>query len=170
MQRQIKDLPPEIKTYIQNHFYYADGKLFRDDYNRGLRECGSSYTDREGYYRVKIKGKDYVTHRIIWFLCMGYYPTVQIDHINVDHQDNHITNMRECTPAVQAINKHRKPNVNTGEIGVYIHHKDYPKKYCVHRGDKNYYFATIEEAVRKRDELDRQAYEEMNRMFCRKEM
>lgn len=162
-----KDLSPEIKDYLRQHFFYSEGKLYRDDYGKGIRECGSSYTDEDGYYLVKIKSKTYRTHRIIWFLCKGYYPSGELDHIDINNQNNYIENLRECTSVVQGLNQKRLPNKDTGEVGIHLRSKTKrcKKNFCIERKGKHYCFATLEEAIQKRDELNREAYEEMNRLY-----
>jgi len=41
-----------------------------------------------GYRTVRIHGKSYVVHRIIWLMMTGSFPEATIDHINRDRSDN----------------------------------------------------------------------------------
>lgn len=47
-----------------------------------------------GYRRVKIQGKEYAEHRLIWFLMTGEFPDLDIDHINGIRDDNRWCNLR----------------------------------------------------------------------------
>jgi len=72
-----------------------------------------------GYVMVKIKRKDYRSHRIIWFLMTGKWPENQIDHINGIRNDNRFCNLREATSSQNNANSSKRNS--TGYRGV---HKD----------------------------------------------
>jgi len=57
-----------------------------------------------GYVRVFVIGKEYLVHRLGWFLHHGVWPKEQLDHINHIRHDNHLENLREAT--------HRQNNQN----------------------------------------------------------
>jgi hypothetical protein len=62
-----------------------------------------------GYRKVTFGKKEFMEHRLVWFLETGLFPLV-IDHINGDRQDNRISNLRDTTPRGNASNReiHRK--------------------------------------------------------------
>lgn len=72
-----------------------------------------------GYVIIKIKRKDYRSHRIIWFLMTGKWPENQIDHINGIRNDNRFCNLREATSSQNNANSSKRNS--TGYRGV---HKD----------------------------------------------
>lgn len=49
-----------------------------------------------GYRQVKVLGKMWREHEIVWIVCKGEMPDV-IDHINHDIHDNRIENLRSVT-------------------------------------------------------------------------
>lgn len=67
----------------------------------GARVAGSiaGCMDKHGYGRVRLKGQELRSHRVIWALAYGEWPTQLIDHINGDPSDNRIANLRLATAA-----------------------------------------------------------------------
>lgn len=66
-----------------------------------------------GYVRTTIAGKCVTLHRAIWAWHHGYWPRLQIDHVNRIRHDNRIENLREVTPA--------QNSQNNGAKGCYFH-------------------------------------------------
>jgi len=74
------------------YFNYDDGLL--------LSKSGHIYCnlDRDGYIRVRFKGKEYRAHRIIWEMFNKQIPSGYIvDHIDRDPFNNRIENLRLAT-------------------------------------------------------------------------
>lgn len=61
-----------------------------------------------GYEKIRVKGRHYRSHRIIWLIENGYMPKDQLDHIDGNRLNNKIENLRECTPAQNMQNIRRK--------------------------------------------------------------
>lgn len=70
-----------------------------------------------GYLSVRINGKDYLTHRIIWLYMKGYLP-LQIDHINHVRDDNRWINLREVSNRENHLNESIPNNSTTNVLGV----------------------------------------------------
>ena len=51
----------------------------------------------DGYVVIVINGKTYRAHRLAWFYFYGNWPKRQVDHIDMDKQNNSIKNLRDVT-------------------------------------------------------------------------
>lgn len=62
------------------------------------RQAGSIFWSEHGkrYWRVKIDGRSYLSHRIIWLYLYGYFPNM-IDHWDGNGLNNLPINLREAT-------------------------------------------------------------------------
>lgn len=88
-------------------FGYDDGLLY--NLKSGKIYCN---LDREGYIRVRISGKEYRAHRIIWEMFKGAIEEgMLIDHIDGDVYNNRIENLRVVSR--QQNNANRKVHANT---------------------------------------------------------
>jgi hypothetical protein len=86
-------------TYKDGHVYYK--------VDHGKKKAGSragSKVKGFPYRRLVVYGKKMLEHRVVYFLCHGYWPKV-VDHINRDKLDNRIENLRACTTSQNAFNK-----------------------------------------------------------------
>lgn len=88
------------------------------------------------YRRVGIHGRYYMAHRLAWLIVHGEWPANELDHINGEHADNRLCNLRQATSAENKRNTiHRN---RSGLIGASYH------------SATNRYRATISVAGRKK--------------------
>jgi hypothetical protein len=86
-------------------FTYEDGLLISN--KTGTIYCN---LDRDGYIRIRISGKEYRAHRIIWEMHHGQIAEgMLIDHIDRDIFNNRIENLRLAT--------RQQNNANKGKTG-----------------------------------------------------
>ena len=112
--------------YLNTLFEYRGGALYRR-LSRGPQHAGgrAGTTTKKGYIRIRVDGKFYMEHRLVFFMHHGRWPDVT-DHINGDRSDNRIGNLRECTHMQNAYNAKGK-----GE-------RDLPKGVHYHKSRKKY--------------------------------
>ena len=94
---------------ILSHLRYdpEQGKLFWAKPGLAIKvgkEAGY-ISNSDWYRRVKICGKLIPTHSIIWFIHNKEWPNGEIDHINRDHLDNRIENLRVATRQQNSANR-----------------------------------------------------------------
>lgn len=99
-------------------FECKDGKLVwkKDTYRKHTvgKEAGSS---NGRYLQVKLLGKKYMVHRVVFALHHGYMPEF-IDHINGNTIDNRIENLREASAAQNNHNRSVSARNKSGVKGV----------------------------------------------------
>ncbi len=117
LHKGLKPLPPQ--HILKYHYKYDpdEGKLYKRNrhYHRGQRTVVYTNTWKEvRSSNVGIKGYGYYyKYRIMWCLYYGEdpYPYV-IDHINREHGDNRIINLRKVTPKENTANRNPHAAVN----------------------------------------------------------
>ncbi len=86
--------------------------------NKPHDDCG--YVENTGYRRVKVGGRIYQVHRLIWEAAHGPIPDgMVIDHINRDKLDNRLENLRCITPRHNQYNAKVYSNNSSGVRGMY---------------------------------------------------
>jgi hypothetical protein len=148
-----------------------------------IRECGNLYwvkkphpkassvriggragaIDQDGYLFIKISGRFYKAHRLIWLIHHGRWPSDQIDHIDRDKQNNRIENLREVTCAQNHQNQSIQKNNTSGSTGVYFRkrHVTNPWQASIFKDGKFIFrrgFPTREEAVAAREAAEREHF------------
>ncbi len=140
----------KLIEYLKNYFtYHPNGKLTRTD----RRNSTGSY-DKDGYLIIKIKGKQYKAHRLVYAIHNSKLPVEELDHINRVRDDNRIENLRLSNRTSNVRNSFVKPNENTCVRGVHLDKatKGLKSKYTTKLGGKTYRFKTLHEAIEKRKE------------------
>ena len=101
------DIPDLEHLKAKVSYYPVSGLLVRRGRAYGNWTPGSLIGEdyKKPYDRMKIKGREYCTHKIIWFLHYEEWPLCAVDHINRCKWDNRIDNLRLATRSQNEINK-----------------------------------------------------------------
>lgn len=114
------------------------------------------------YRNVFVDGRCYIEHRVIWLYAHGEWPSVDIDHINRQRDDNRLQNLRLATREENCQNQPVRKTNRSGRTGIYFHKISQKwaavisvRKKQLHLG----VFDTLEEAVAARENAEATHYD-----------
>lgn len=135
----------------------SNGELrYKHDSISGKRGELATIKHSQGYLTVRINGKDYLAHRIVFFMSYGYFP-VQVDHINHIRTDNSLNNLREVSNRDNQLNTSLSINSKTKINGVCLHKPTNKYRAYIMVDRKHIHlglFNTVEEASLARNKAD----------------
>ena len=79
----------------------------------------AGYAHHEGYLSILIGGKEYLVHRVIWFMKTGHWPD-QIDHEDHDRSNNAWHNLNDVPSRKNQMNMSQKKSNTSGHTGVRV--------------------------------------------------
>jgi hypothetical protein len=114
---------PSLEQLVQLFNYREEtGELVWKVNRTGGTKAGdvAGYISSLGYRVVKVKGRLYMAHRLIWKIRHGEIPEeAQIDHINGSKSDNRLENLRLCSGSNNCQNRAASSRNKSGYKGVY---------------------------------------------------
>lgn len=113
---------PLTQELLQELFDYRDDGTFTWKASPCRRipagaVAGTTEPNSRGYMRVKIEGKEYTTHRLVYLYHHGELPEI-VDHINRIKDDNKIENLRGATRCQNAWNVEGSPDAKVSSKGI----------------------------------------------------
>lgn len=106
--------------YLKEIFeYHCDGILTWKIAKKGTRvgRKAGSLNKKNGYVYVMIDKKNYLLHRIVFFMHHGYLP-IEVDHEDCNRANNKISNLRPATHANNVGNALLSKRNKSGYKGV----------------------------------------------------
>lgn len=124
-----------------------------------------------GYRRILIKGKTYWTHRVIWLMAFGVWPSDQIDHIDGNRGNNLLSNLRDVVSRENSKNQKLRKTNSSGVPGVSWNSRDHRWQAHISGNGKRIhlgYFTDLDSAVaaRKAAELTHGYHQNHGRQSC----
>lgn len=74
--------------------------------------------DGKGYLSGRIFWQRHLSHRVVWLLCTGEWPSGVIDHIDGDSYNNRFANLRDVPQAINTRNQRISSRNTSGITGV----------------------------------------------------
>tara|TARA_R110002126_G_scaffold88499_3_gene212068 strand:+ start:735 stop:1241 length:507 start_codon:yes stop_codon:yes gene_type:complete len=114
-----------------------------------------------GYVCVKIQGKNYPVHRIIWVYVHGTFPEQDIDHKNRIRNDNRLCNLRVVSRTDNCQNISLPSHNKSGHIGVswFKNHNCWTVYVKVNKKNKWLgYYKNLDDAIAARKAGEKQYY------------
>lgn len=95
------------KDTLNEMFSYKDGNLYwKYTHKNGVQEGALAGSKRGKYKIVSLNKKNYLLHRIIYIMHYGHIPSrLQVDHIDINKENNKIENLRLVTKQENAFNR-----------------------------------------------------------------
>ena len=122
------DLPDP--SYLRQLLTYRDGELIWNrrplEHFKNAHGCNIWNAKNAGqragciaqkYRAVRIDGRRYLEHRIVWAIATGSWPKGEIDHINGEYLDNRIENLNDVDRLANARNLSVRVGPS-GHVGV----------------------------------------------------
>ena len=142
----------------ENYLIYDDGRVYSKQRQGAKGKFLKSFIDKDGYYRVDLrtngKKKSFTIHRLVG---LHYLENVEdkneIDHIDRNKTNNHISNLRWCNKSENQLNKGVSKN---NVLGIkHIRKTKYDTyTFTIYRQDKWHTksFKALDECIKYRDE------------------
>lgn len=80
------------------------------------RETGLSGT--MGYATIRVGSRKILAHRLIWRICTGEWPPLDIDHVDGNRRNNRLANLRVVDRSANMKNARRPSDNKSGAVGV----------------------------------------------------
>jgi hypothetical protein len=90
-----------------------------DRYRVKRGDRAGSVSPRHRYRIIRLDQRNYAEHRLAWFYMNGEWPPAEIDHADLDRQNNRWSNLRSATSSQNKANRQSR--------GAY------PKGVCFHK-------------------------------------
>lgn len=111
--------------------------------------------DNCGYRAGRIFERKYQSHRVVWALVKGAWPSGLLDHIDGDRRNNRIENLREVSDIENCRNTARRSDNASGHVGVsWYERKKKWRAYVAVNGKQQHlgFFISLGDAVAARKE------------------
>jgi hypothetical protein len=110
------------KKLVRELFRYFDGNLYwKKRPSNGVDVTRPAGSDVGGYRVLRLGGKEYRMHRLIWLYVTGSWPEGVLDHINGMGLDNRISNLRDVDFRENSRNQALHRDSTSGIMGVHFH-------------------------------------------------
>lgn len=105
--------------WVLEYLEYSDGNLIwiKSDNPKVPIGAIAGCTRGDGYVVIRFKRKNYLAHRLIWFMHHGECPRL-LDHRDRNPSNNKLGNLRPATKRTNSLNRNAPKNSRSGKAGV----------------------------------------------------
>lgn len=109
-------------------FNYREGRLYWrvQPYGSAQKGAPAGCVNNRGYVTIGWRRRRYSAHRLVFLWHYGWLPA-EVDHINNDHSDNRVENLRPATRSE-----------NQRNIGILSSNKSGVKGVCWHKSSRKW--------------------------------
>jgi len=125
--------------------YNSETGIFTWKVNRGGKKKGSiAGATSLGYRNIMIDSISYQAHRLAWLYVYGKWPERDLDHINLERDDNRISNLRDVSDSENKQNQKMYKTNTSGYKGVHWSKYDNKWRASICHNYKNHYLGTFD--------------------------
>ncbi len=161
--RSILDYDSETGVFTWRH-----RPIVELAWNRKWANKTAGGVNGDGYIQIKIDGKKFKAHRLVWLHVYGEWPAEQLDHINGQRTDNRLCNLRAASHVQNTYNRGPQSDNTSGYKGVSWKKKSrkWQAVITVNRCQKHLgYFESVEDAHAVYAEAARELHGEFARVM-----
>jgi len=128
--------------------------IFRWKHRTDIRACDNARMigkiagslDKKGYRRIIINRRNYAAHRLAWLYTTGEWPIDEVDHKNLNKDDNRFKEIREATSSDNGCNRQTRADSGTQLRGIYLDKRYGGYVVKIQRHGKRIYLGTVSTA------------------------
>lgn len=117
------EISDKYKEAILRCFTVDDqGNLFKSEkvskFDSGPLGKASERLRKDGYKDLRVHGKRFLSHRVVWLLKTGDWPNQTVDHKNYNRADNRFENLQDVPYSINVYRSSRAVSGKSQYLGV----------------------------------------------------
>lgn len=113
----------------------------------------AGHRTNQGYLAIRVDGRLYLAHRLVWLYVYGEFPTHEIDHRDGCGTNNRLPNLRPATSSENKQNSRIRCDNKLGHTGIFLNKRTEKYVAVIYVGGRKFNlgeFALLSDAIRAR--------------------